>query len=199
MRGNERECAGTRAGTCANGETVRTLEARWYGASPSVCFACTVVDSLAKGQTPSMGAAHWFRHTPLTYASVYNRAYRALHRPPAQTRAFHHDPCARALDAWMRRRLQTLLRSSLPLSVRVQFTAHVKTLLRTQAIGQKRLAPDTMHLLRVADGTNTFATLFRIRRLQHCILRYLWRPHGPLMRRHIPHDFIVTSTPDGAT
>ena len=146
-----------------------------------------------------MGAARWFRNTPLTYASVYNRAYHALHRHPARERAFHEDPCAHALDAWMRRRLQTLLRSSTPLSIRVQFTTHIKTLLRTQAIGQKRLATDTLHLLRVADGTNTFATLFHVRRLQHRILRYLWRPHGPLMQRHIPHDLVVKSTPAEAT
>lgn len=116
------------------------------------------------------------------YASVYER--RASREPL-------HE-----FNAWLVKRLRGDLHT---LCERLQWSTHILTMARTQALGR------TIDRRTIESATQTrrlcqLGQLLRLRWLQRRIVAFLWRPGGPLFHRHVPCDlpFLVTST-QGAT
>ena len=96
----------------------------------------------------------------LTYARVYTRAFRAG---------------TRGIDAWVRKGV----RKPRPLHRYVAWTAHVRTMARTQHVGEW-MCESTREDVERAARLAFLGWTMRLRVLQARILRYLWRPGGRL-------------------
>ena len=118
--------------------------------------------------------------SPLTYAHVYNRAYK----------------CRRTtLDAWARARL----RRARTLPMRLSWGKHLLTLSRTQHMGT-HMTLATRGLAHATHRLAVLGMLCRLRVLQRHILRHLWRPGGALMVRQMHRaQALFTPTPGAAS
>ena len=100
----------------------------------------------------------------LTYAHVYTRAFRAG---------------AKGIDAWVRHGVH----KRRPLHQRVVWTKYVRTMARTQRVGEW-MCEDTHSIVERAARLAFLGWTMRLRVLQLRILRYLWRPGGRLCVRN---------------
>lgn len=107
-----------------------------------------------------------------TYASIYNRAY-----------------CKQqGLNAWLQRHLQFKRYAHAQ-----TWVAHIHTLIETQRLGHGVDTQSRQMLLR-QQRVCELARIFSARKLQAFLVRYLWRPGGPLFLRHAPRDMLLTPT-----
>ena len=85
----------------------------------------------------------------------------------------------RGLEAWVQRGM----RKRRPFYKQVAWTKHIQTLVCTQLLASGVSLATRESVARAARLAHLGAVL-RLRRLQRHILQYLWRPHGPMCRRH---------------
>ena len=103
--------------------------------------------------------------TRVSYASIYNAAYRRR---------------GLTVDSWVCR----VLRRRRPVPKLEQVIGHLWTMRRTQSIGRS-MTGSAEEALRRAERLVFLAKMMSLRKLQRCIGRYLWRPGGPLAARHL--------------
>jgi hypothetical protein len=100
----------------------------------------------------------------MTYGRVYRRAFAAG---------------TRGLEAWVQRGVS----KRRPFHLQVAWTRHVHTLVCTQFLAAN-LSSETKRSVAHAARLAHIGAVLRLRVLQRRILDYLWRPGGPMCRRH---------------
>lgn len=109
------------------------------------------------------------RRPPPTYATTFNRFYSIIHR-------------RKSVRTWVRR---TVLSHRKHISDRIRITRHLLRIRETQSTGG-HIDPATHSLVVSMQRSLTLGWIINhLRPLQRQIIRYLWRPGGPLQIRHM--------------
>ena len=99
---------------------------------------------------------------PVYYSSVYNKLYKASRRRIDKTITTHlSSGCTRTRHSW---------------------ASHLHTILRSQTLGTQ-IRAETARAIVTACRLHTLERMQHIRRIQRAVVRWLWRPAGPLARR----------------
>ena len=100
-----------------------------------------------------------------TYASVYNELYVIHARKP------------RVILQYIRK----LLDSRALLQIRVRRMRYLETVYTTQRIGATLSHTRICGVFKQAQRLLQIATMIQLRKIQRCVLKYLWRPNGQLV------------------
>lgn len=105
-----------------------------------------------------------------TYAKTFNQFYSVITKN-------------RSVPQWARQMLHGGPRRRI--SDRLRITRHILLIRDTQRIGTHYIDPVTHHMVLELQRTLTLGWIIHhLRPLQRHIIRYLWRPEGPLYCRH---------------
>lgn len=109
-----------------------------------------------------------------TYAQLYNKAYGLKKKDK--------------LNEWLCR----CLYKSHNFASKFHTSKNILKCASTQLLGAKLTAATVEHA-RITHGLCVLKQKMLLRRLQARLVRYLWRPGGPLFLRHLPMEFLVIS------